>query len=126
MGVIGTGSTASQIVPEVQKHAARLTVFQRSPGWVLPRLDHPHSDLQKLLLRRFPVLQRAIRSAIYYNNELLILGLVRRPRLLAGLERLALGYLKRQVPDAEIRAKLTPRTGSAARRSSSAATSSRR
>jgi cation diffusion facilitator CzcD-associated flavoprotein CzcO len=108
VGVIGTGSTASQIVPEVQKHAARLTVFQRSPGWVVPRLDHPHSDLQKLLLRRFPALQRAIRSAIYYNNELLILGLVRRPRLLAGLERLALGYLKRQVPDAEIRAKLTP------------------
>ena len=108
VGVIGTGSTASQIVPEVQKHAARLTVFQRSPGWVLPRLDHPHSDLQKLLLRRFPALQRAIRSAIYYNNELLILGLVRRPRLLAGLERLALGYLKRQVPNTEIRAKLTP------------------
>ena len=93
VGVIGTGSTASQIVPEVQRHAARLTVFQRSPGWVLPRLDHPHSDFQKLLLRRFPVLQRAIRSAIYYNNELLILGLVRRPRLLGGLERLALGYL---------------------------------
>ena len=65
---------------------------------MLPRLDHAHSDLQKLLLRRFPVLQRAIRSAIYDNNELLILGLVRRPRLLAGLERLALGYLKRQVP----------------------------
>ena len=108
VGVIGTGSTASQIVPQVQEHAARLTVFQRSPGWVLPRLDHPHSDLQKLLLRRFPVLQRAIRSAIYYNNELLIVGLVRRPRLLAGLERLALGYLKRQVPDAEIRARLTP------------------
>ena len=69
VGVIGTGSTASQIVPEVQKHAARLTVFQPSPGWVLPRLDHLHSDLQKLLLRRFPVLQRAIRSAIYYNNS---------------------------------------------------------
>ena len=108
VGVIGTGSTASQIVPEVQKQAARLTVFQRSPGWVLPRLDHPHSDFQKQLLRRFPALQRAIRSAIYYNNELLILGLVRSPRLLAGLERLALGYLKRQVPDAEIRAQLTP------------------
>jgi cation diffusion facilitator CzcD-associated flavoprotein CzcO len=108
VGVIGTGSTASQIVPEVQPRAARLTVFQRSPGWVLPRVDHPHSDAQKRLLRRFPALQRAIRSAIYYNNELLILGLVRRPRLLAGLERLALGYLQRQVPDAEIRAKLTP------------------
>src|SRR4051794_15548089 len=108
VGVIGTGSTASQIVPEVQKQAAQVTVFQRSPGWVLPRLDHPHSDFQKKLLRRFPALQRAIRSAIYYNNELLVLGLVRRPRLLAGFERLALRHLKRQVPDAEIRAKLTP------------------
>jgi hypothetical protein len=91
---------------EARRAADRLPAQPRggcSPAWTIRT-----ATFQKLLLRRFPALQRAIRSVIYYNNELLILGLVRRPRLLAGLERLALGYLKRQVPDAEIRAKLTP------------------
>ncbi|MDP3225944.1 MAG: NAD(P)/FAD-dependent oxidoreductase, partial [Rubrivivax sp.] len=49
VGVIGTGSTASQLVPELAKQAARLTVFQRTPNWVLPRFDRAYGALDRLL-----------------------------------------------------------------------------
>ena len=39
VGVIGSAASAVQIIPEVAKLAAELTVFQRSPNWVIPRRD---------------------------------------------------------------------------------------
>jgi len=108
VGVIGTGASAAQFIPEVQKVADCMTVFQRTPGWVLPRLDHPHSDTQKRLFARFPILQRAVRSSLYYSAETLVVGLVHDQRLLKGLERVARWHLKKSVPDPEIRARLTP------------------
>jgi cation diffusion facilitator CzcD-associated flavoprotein CzcO len=108
VGVIGTGASAAQFVPEVQKLASRLTVFQRTPGWVMPRLDHPHSDMQKRLFARFPMLQRTVRSSLYYTAEGLVLGLVHDQRLLKGIERIARWHLENQVPDPGVRARLTP------------------
>lgn len=37
VGIIGNGATAAQIIPEVAKTAEKLTVFQRTPNWVVPR-----------------------------------------------------------------------------------------
>ncbi|GAB4123294.1 MAG: NAD(P)/FAD-dependent oxidoreductase [Rubrivivax sp.] len=51
IGVIGTGSTASQLIPPLAEQAARLTVFQRTANWVLPRLDRPYGDLDRRLMR---------------------------------------------------------------------------
>jgi cation diffusion facilitator CzcD-associated flavoprotein CzcO len=108
VGVIGTGASSAQFIPQVQKLASRLTVFQRTPGWVMPRLDHPHSDLQKRLFARFPALQRTVRTSLYYTAEGLVLGLVYDQRLLKAIERIARRHLEKQVPDPEIRARLTP------------------
>jgi cation diffusion facilitator CzcD-associated flavoprotein CzcO len=36
VGVIGTGSTAVQIVPELQKVAKQVDIFMRSPTWISP------------------------------------------------------------------------------------------
>ena len=108
VGVIGTGASSAQFIPEVQKLASQLTVLQRTPGWVMPRLDHPHSDTQKRLFARFPTLQRAVRTSLYYTAEGLVLGLVYDQRLLKALERIARRHLEKQVPDPEVRARLTP------------------
>jgi cation diffusion facilitator CzcD-associated flavoprotein CzcO len=37
VGVIGTGSTAVQIVGEIAERVAHLSLFQRTPQWVLPQ-----------------------------------------------------------------------------------------
>ncbi|MFP5463090.1 MAG: hypothetical protein ACLGII_16235, partial [Gammaproteobacteria bacterium] len=54
VAVIGTGSTASQLVPPIAAQAARLHVFQRTANWVLPRLDRRYGWLDHLLARLPP------------------------------------------------------------------------
>ncbi len=109
VAVIGTGASAIQIVPHVQRVAGHLAVFQRTPPWVLPHTDRPISRLERALYRRQPALQRAVRAGIYTARELLVVGLARRPRLLATLRRLATAHLHRHVKDPELRRRLTPR-----------------
>ena len=48
VGVIGTGATAIQAIPEIAKQAKQLTVFQRRPNWAAPlhnsRISKPEMD----------------------------------------------------------------------------------
>ncbi|MEX1142030.1 MAG: NAD(P)/FAD-dependent oxidoreductase [Thermoleophilaceae bacterium] len=108
VAVVGTGASAIQAVPELQPIVDRLTVFQRTPPWVVPHRDRPISRLERAVYRRFPALQRLMRGAIYWRNELLVPALIYRPRLLRIAERVARRHMEKQVPDAELRAKLTP------------------
>jgi cation diffusion facilitator CzcD-associated flavoprotein CzcO len=108
VAVIGTGASAIQFVPEIQPKVARLDLYQRTPPWVIPRRDRPITRIERRLFRAFPALQRAVRDAIYWGRESFVLGF-RHPRVMARLERLARAHLRRQVPDRELRAKLTPR-----------------
>lgn len=52
VGIIGTGATAIQIIPEVAKEAGRLTVFQRRPNWAAPLNNGPISDAEMADIRR--------------------------------------------------------------------------
>jgi cation diffusion facilitator CzcD-associated flavoprotein CzcO len=108
IGVVGTGASAAQFIPIVQREAEHLTVFQRTPGWVLPRGNQPHRPLSKRVFERYPGVQRALRTAIYYGAEALVVGLVHEERMLKGVEAIARFNLKRAVPDPATRAKLTP------------------
>lgn len=107
VAVIGTGASAIQFVPQIQPLVARLSLFQRTPPWVLPRPGRPISDAERLLFRRLPIAQRARRAWIYAVRELLGLGF-RHPRLMASLERVARRHLAESVPDPALRARLTP------------------
>ena len=44
---IGTGASAIQYVPEIQRQVARLHVFQRTPPWVLPHSNRPITDRER-------------------------------------------------------------------------------
>lgn len=108
VAVVGTGASAIQVVPQLQPLVERLTVFQRTPPWIVPHRDRPVSAAERWLYRRFPAVQRLVRGAIYWRNELLVPALVYRPKLLRIAERVARRHLEEQVPDPELRAKLTP------------------
>ncbi|MFH5229080.1 DUF4873 domain-containing protein [Antrihabitans spumae] len=107
VAVIGTGASAVQFVPEIAKHAAHVDVFQRTPHWILPKLDRAISRREKQAFDRVPGVQRAYRGAIYWAHESLILGFM-HPKLMRGLESAARGLLHKQVCDPELRAALTP------------------
>ncbi len=109
VAVIGTGASAVQIVPEIQPRVARLHLFQRTPAWVLPHTSRPIRPWERALYRHVPGAQRLMRAGIYWARELLVFGLAKNPALVAPLRRLATRHLENQVPDAELRARLTPR-----------------
>ncbi len=108
VAVIGTGASAAQFIPHVQREAAQLDVYQRTAGWIFPRNDRAIGGAEQRLLRRVPAVQRAMRNLIYYVAELLVFGLVKEKRILSGFEAIARRKLRKEVPDPELREKLTP------------------
>lgn len=107
VAVIGTGASAAQLVPQVARQASHLTVFQRTPPWVVPRRDRGTSARRRELFRRFPPLQRLSRERIFRRNDLTHLALADR-RVGWLLKQLALAHLRHQVADPVLRAALTP------------------
>lgn len=108
VAAIGTGASAIQFVPEIQPDVEHLTVFQRTPPWVLPHGNRRISPLERAMYRRFPALQRIPRAFVYWSRELFVTGLLRNSKGLARLEALAKRHLLRQVTDRELRAKVIP------------------
>jgi cation diffusion facilitator CzcD-associated flavoprotein CzcO len=107
VAVIGTGASAIQFAPEVAKVAGRLTVFQRTAPWILPRRDRAITRIERLLFRVAPFTQKLVRGGIYAVRESWILGF-RHPSRMKAPERLARDFIAKQLPDAELRAKATP------------------
>ena len=108
VAVIGTGASAAQIVPAIAPDVERLYVFQRTPAWILPRLDHPISGSARRWFRYVPALTWLLRSFLFWNLELRVGGFLKRGwmrRLGATVSR---KHLESQVPDASLRAALTP------------------
>jgi len=108
VAVIGTGASAVQFVPTIQPRVARLTLFQRTPAWIVPRLDRPISGRRRALFRALPAVQRLARRAIYWQREIGALGLVYRPAMLEAAAKIARAHLETQVADPALRARLTP------------------
>ncbi|WP_240772218.1 NAD(P)/FAD-dependent oxidoreductase [Nocardia sp. CS682] len=107
VAVIGTGSSGVQLVPQIADTAAHVEVFQRTPHWVLPKLDRPVSTLEQRLFKAFPGAMKIYRNAAFWLHEAPVAGYF-HPRLNTLLKWMSLHQLKKQVPDPELRAKLTP------------------
>ena len=108
VGVIGTGASAIQIVPAIADKVKQLTLFQRTPPWVLPRMDQSFSERAKRRFRAIPGLQRLFRGFIYANMEMRALGFLGNRKLMQRVEKFAHDYLEKTIPDPELRKALTP------------------
>ena len=110
VAVIGSAASAVQIVPEVAKQAAHLTVLQRTPNWIVPRRHKTYTDAQRRRWRRFPWLITAVRRA-----QSLALGQVEHAvtlghRRMGQFEGMVTSFLARTIEDDDLRAALTPDT----------------
>ncbi len=108
VAVVGTGASAIQFIPRIAPEVAALTIFQRTPPWIIPRNDRDSRGFEQRLYRTVPGLQRLVRAGIYCGREFSVLGLAVNPRLLKLLEWAARAHLRRQVADPGLRARLTP------------------
>ncbi|WP_307820174.1 flavin-containing monooxygenase [Rhodococcoides fascians] len=108
VAVIGTGASAVQFVPEIVDKAQRLTVFQRTPAWVIPRLDRTIGRVERTLYEKVPAAHRAVRGIIYGYREAYVTVLADNPWMLPAVKAFAKANLKRQVKNPTKRAALTP------------------
>lgn len=118
VAVIGSGASAIQLVPALvndeRAKLAKLTLFQRTAGWVQPKLDGGISPEAREMFRRRPGVQRALRRTIYAITELMALGLLYEEkvpplRAIGAIRQWrSRRHLARAVADPELRRKLTP------------------
>ena len=112
VAVIGTGASAVQIVPELVKRAGFVKVFQRTPGWVLPRLDpffgQATPPAVQTLFAKVPATQQFARQTLFWGHEASATALVWNTPLTSLVARLGRAHLHRQVKDPWLRRQLTP------------------
>lgn len=65
VAVVGTGSTAAQVVPAVAPLAGDLLVFQREPGWVEPKSERDYTPRERWFYRTVPLAQRIHRAYLF-------------------------------------------------------------
>ncbi|WP_439638517.1 flavin-containing monooxygenase [Nevskia sp.] len=108
VAVIGTGASAIQFVPQLQKLAGRVDLYQRTAPWIMPKPDREIGQIERVLYRRFPALQNAYRTAIYWALESRVLGFAVNPKLMTLVQGIARSHIKKQIADPTLRAKVTP------------------
>jgi cation diffusion facilitator CzcD-associated flavoprotein CzcO len=108
VAVVGTGCSAIQVVPAIQPVAAHIDVYQRSPGWTIPKLDFAYRERTKRLFARFPRLQWLDRQANFLFHEVGALGLTRHRWLMKPVKAVSRMQIKRAIKDPELRRKVTP------------------
>ncbi len=108
IAVLGTGSTASQLVPELTKVAAQVYSVQRSPTWILPKPDRHYTRRERWVFARVPFAKRLYRTRLWLRSEANISVIEHGSEKTQDFTAVALGLLERTVADEELRRKLTP------------------
>ncbi len=109
IGVVGCAASAIQLIPEVAKVAAHLSVFQRTPNWLLPRMDQEITEEEMMLMVTAPHVAELAREFTYQNaDHLFWQAFSWTPQGRAAFTRRSTMHLEQQVADPELRRKLTP------------------
>lgn len=109
VGIVGTGSTATQITGAIIGEVAKLSLFQRTPQWILPQANDPIPEEQRQAYRDNPALleEEFERLCLEQTSKFAAAVVGENPRAYATLERYCREHLD-LVTDPELRAKLTP------------------
>ncbi|MDW5324171.1 NAD(P)/FAD-dependent oxidoreductase [Plantactinospora sp. KLBMP9567] len=108
VAVVGTGSTAVQIVPSIAPYAGKVHVFQREPGWIEPKNEREFSPRERWFYRNVPLAQRLHRAWIFHQGNRRFkgydVGSRRQRRMREACER----FIADAVQDPATRAAVTP------------------
>jgi cation diffusion facilitator CzcD-associated flavoprotein CzcO len=108
VAVVGTGCSAIQVVPAIQPEVAQLDVYQRSPGWTIPKGDYAYPDWAHTLFKRFPAVRRLDRAIVLGGMELGAAAMTRQRWLLPAFRAIGRRQITRAISDPELRRKVTP------------------
>jgi cation diffusion facilitator CzcD-associated flavoprotein CzcO len=108
VAVVGTGASAVQFVPEIAPRVRKLTIFQRTGNWFLPRKNHSYPRPLRWLIQYVPGVERYRRWFIFHYGEFLTM-MIRHPRTIGRLGHLnSTLFMRRQLKDPEVRKKAWP------------------
>ncbi|KAI8610813.1 hypothetical protein BC830DRAFT_1143974 [Chytriomyces sp. MP71] len=113
VAVIGTGASAVQAVPEIEKVVETLVVFQRHAAWPVPKEEYKYSKVAKWIFRNIPFAMRLWRFIIFWLLELRYWIVIRRDSAFSklqipGIMKLVTQFIESQVRDPVKREQLTP------------------
>jgi cation diffusion facilitator CzcD-associated flavoprotein CzcO len=108
VGIIGAAASAIQIVPAIAPLVKNLTIFQRTPSWIIPKGDHPYSELEKAIFKNFPILQGLSRELIYWQLEWRAMAFVHTPEIMNLYQEFVKRYIQDTVKDSKLAEKVTP------------------
>jgi cation diffusion facilitator CzcD-associated flavoprotein CzcO len=109
VGIIGTGSTATQVICEISKTVGKLTVFQRTAQWIFRVPDKNYSESDKARLRGNQGLMNTLAERYAFMFRKTFTAAVTGNKLAHFmLNWLTRRNLRNSVRDPELRAKLTP------------------
>ena len=109
VAVIGSAASAVQFIPEIANEVKRLTVFQRSPNWILPKIDRPYAKWEQRLSAKVPLVTKAYRWSIWAIGEYLMFPAIKGHRLSRFLVKtMCKRNLNRHIQNQDLKTKLTP------------------
>jgi len=114
VAVIGTGASAVQGVPGlVELGVSEMKVFQRTPGWVPPRLDYEYPEMVKTMFRVFPFTNTLHRWFFFLRSELRFRLVFTQDawitkKLSGAIHNQVRAHYRSIIKDKELCAKLTP------------------
>ena len=108
IALVGSAAAAVQILPEIAPLAEHVTVFQRSPNWILPRGRKEFSRLTRALFKYVPGTMRLYRGFLDLILNLSHGASTLGHKTMETVEGMGLKHLSEKIPDAELRKALTP------------------
>ncbi|PZU47535.1 MAG: 4-hydroxyacetophenone monooxygenase [Microbacterium sp.] len=108
VAVVGTGASAVQLVPELVRRGARVTLFQRSPAWILPRGGRAYTTAEQDAFAADPTLIERLRGELTADDGARFAARSGEPDAAARVVAAAHEHLVAQVADPALRAALTP------------------
>ena len=108
VAVIGTGASAIQVVPSIVDRVAELHLYQRTPAWVMPRVNLEFPGWTRWILDHIPGPKRVLRDSIFWIHEFVGYAMTRRQRFLVIAKWLGESNIKKHITDPELQRQLTP------------------
>jgi cation diffusion facilitator CzcD-associated flavoprotein CzcO len=108
VAIIGTGCSTIQVAPSIQPDVAQLDIYQRSPGWTIPKMDHEYPEWAKKLFRRVPAVQWLDRMATFAFMDVGAAAMTSQRWMIAPFRAAGRRQIEKAIDDPVLRAKVTP------------------
>lgn len=108
VAVLGTGSTAAQLLPELAEVAEKVYSLQRSPTWILPKPDRPYTTRERWIFARIPLAKRLYRLRLWLRSESNISVIENGSDKTQQFTATARQLLDTAIADEQLRTALTP------------------